>query len=107
MKKKIILGVLFVGLLCCNFLAYSQNTHFAFSDNSLGVIVGNTVKYYRLSSGSWSELTDRQFALPNGYANVFAFNDNSLGAIIGNAVKYYRLSSGNWSELTDRQFSIQ
>ena len=89
----------------------AQNQIFGFDENSLGLIVGSTLKYYDYSSrsNSWVEDTDMSFNLPNGYKSVFGFDENSLGVIVGNTLKYYDYSSrsNSWVEDTDMSFTIR
>ena len=111
MKNSLIRFLAFVLVFTgCSSSIQGQNHIFSFDGYSVGVIVGNTLKYYYFSERNerWMEEENLTFALPNGYKTVFSFDGYSIGVIVGNTLKYYYFSERNerWMEEENLTFII-
>jgi len=78
--------------------------------HSLGVIVGNTLIYYRYVQ-PWMERLSREFTLPEGFVSVVGlepqrFDRSSIGIIVGNKLKHYIFHENAWHKMEDMTFIL-
>jgi DUF2075 family protein len=89
LMKTVVVCMLFSFLILtgCGASVGNQSKVFDYG-GELGVVVGNTVKFYYLAdANNWKEDSDLSFNLPNGYKNAFDFE--YLGVVAGNTVRFY------------------
>jgi hypothetical protein len=73
-------------------------------DGGLGVVTGNTVRFYEYDHG-WEEVPELAFELPNGYKSVFGLTNYVLGVVTGNTIKFYD-HGREWEEAPEADFKL-
>ena len=81
---------------------YKSVFNFSFYEIArIGVVVGNTVKFYCLDDDDddvWTELREMELTLPDKYKSVFKFSNNKMHYIrvtVGDTTKYYTFNDSN------------
>ena len=108
MKKVLFAFFCTLLMMGCNTSSNAQNKNFVMDMDSIGIIVGNTVKFYLNDNDYvWNESPRREFTLPNGYKSIFVMDMDSIGVIVGNTVKFYFNDNDYvWNESPRREFTL-
>jgi hypothetical protein len=89
----------------CTQVSFMLYTH-------LCVVVDNKLKFFDLVQTNWykqewTERTDYEFTLPDGYTDVYRFGNHHFCILIDDKVKLFNYDGINWNERTEFEFNIR